>query len=585
MNKNSIDMKKIIIIVLGISSLLWCACEDFLDTKNLTARDTSNFPATPADAEELLTGAYVSLTDTWPLNLSYFVGEIMSDNVLGGGGVNDPSQRPMNTFRSTGPNQYRSAWTTNYKGVFRANSVIENIDQIKWKTDEQGVAEKNRIIGESHFLRAYFYFELARMFEKVPLCLKLEPENLPQAEPAALYAQIASDLKTAIEHLASAPQTFPSSGRVTKWAAEGYMAKVYLFYTGYYNKETLPLTNGEQITKQRVIEWLEDCIQNSGHRLVSDFRSLWPYSYRNSNFPKNTIYNYLKINNIPAWVGDGNEESIFSVKYSALNPGYWTGSGSKSNMVCLYYGLRIDTEAGAVKYYQSTFPFGQGWGFGTVNSKLYSDWPDNDLRKKGSILNVFDPDEDIWMDPDDPPAFRFGADRQMEETGFWNKKHQPVNAGERMRSFDNFNRQLYPNFGASNDNSGMQEVNIQDLVIMRFADVLLMAAELGVADAKTYLNQVHQRAIPGEEIEATLENIKNERRWEFAFEGIRYYDLLRWHDEEQITLNQTGIDVWNEGVANGKVSVVYRPETRGFLPIPQAEIELSGNVLKSNPGW
>jgi hypothetical protein len=573
-------MKKIICI-LSVSFLLFNSCESFLDTENLTQKDSSNFPVTPEDADLLLTGTYVQLTNTWPLNILYYLGELMSDNCLGGGGPNDTDCKDINSFHASNLNKFRNAWQQNYRGIFRANSIIVNADRIEWKTGEAGLAEKNRILGESRFLRAYFYFDLARLFENVPLRLKIEVENPPQATPDETYAQIAADLKTAIETLSAEPLAFPSSGRVTKWAAEGYMAKVFLFYTGYYQKETLPLPDGSSITKEQVIDWLEDCIRNSGHDLVDDFRTLWPYSYRTDKeeFKRNTIYNYLKVNNIAPWEGDGNKESVFSVKYTALNTG-WTGSGSKSNMVCLYYGFRIDTEAGDVNYYQATFPFGQGWGQGTVNSRLWEQWPDNDLRKKGSIMNVFDPEEDMWLDPDDPPFFRLGADGQTEETGYWNKKHLPVNAGNRLTVFSNFNRQFYPKLVQD-----IQEENIQDLVIMRFADILLMAAELGAPNAKTYLNRVHQRGVPGEEIEVTLENIMNERRFELAFEGSRYYDLLRWHKTDWITENQTDVEVYNQGVWGGKVNVVYRPETRGFLPIPDAEIQLSGGVLKPNPGW
>ena len=84
-----------------------------------------------------------------------------------------------------------------------------------------------------------------------------------------------------------------------------------------------------------------------------------------------------------------------------------------------------------------------------------------------------------------------------------------------------------------------------------------------------------------------LENIKAERRFELAFEGVRYYDLLRWHDEDLITINQTGIVTYNRrGQANAETkSITFRKETGGFLPIPQTQIDLSGGVLTQNTGW
>jgi hypothetical protein len=453
---------------------------------------------------------------------------------------------------------------------------------VKWKTDSAGVAQKNFILGQAHFFRAYYYFELVKTFENVPLQLENKSLNLPQVAPDRIYAQIAGDMKAAIEMLPNVAYTATEKGRVTRWAAEGYMARIFLFYTGYYNKESMPLNNGSSISKQQVLAWLEDCIANSEHDLVPDFRSLWPYSYQNPDFPKNTIYQYVKDNNIPAWVGDGNKESILAARKTSLDPG-WSGRDSKTNQVCLYYGLRMPPNQGG--YFQATFPFGHGWGQGTVNSKLWEQWPDNDLRKLGSILRIKpyeegdpieDPVEGIAMD-----VFTFGADGQTEETGLWTKKYIPINAGNRALSiFENFSHQLY-----SNVVQDYIRDNLQDIVFMRYADILLMAAELGSANAQVYFNRVHQRGVPGEVLPVTPENILNERRWEFAFEGLRYYDLLRFHREDLITTNQTDITVWNEGVYGGKVNVVYRPETRGFLPIPENQIELSGGVLKQNPGW
>lgn len=110
-----------------------------------------------------------------------------------------------------------------------------------------------------------------------------------------------------------------------------------------------------------------------------------------------------------------------------------------------------------------------------------------------------------------------------------------------------------------------------------------MAAELGVPNAQTYFDRVRSRVnLPS--IPATLENIKNERRFELAFEGVRYYDLLRWHDEKLIDDNQKDIRVYDRKVPKKK-TVNFRKETGGFLPIPQSEIELSKGVLVQNPGW
>lgn len=559
-------MKNIILI---FSILLLAGCEDFLDTKNLTQKDTSNFPETPADADKILTGAYAKLSGTYPLQLLFFSSELMSDNCLGGGGSSDTDCKDINNFTSSGKvDRFRNAWKQNYAGIFRCNSFICNMDRVKWGKSEADIETKNRIIGEAHFLRAHYYFDMARLFERVPLVLITEPVNLPQATPDELYARIASDLKVAVESLPDKkydPADLSNSGRATKWAAEGLMAKVFLFYTGYYNKESLPLADGGVVSKQQVSDWLVDCVNNSGHDLVKDFRTLWPYSYVRD-------YNYVKKNKIDTWVKDGNIETVFSYKYSSI-PASWENLDKSCNQVCLYYGPR---SAGPDNYFEATYPMGRGWGQATVNAKLWADWPDEDLRKKGTILNVFDPEEDIWTDQSIPPYYILGADSQEEETGLWNKKYIPIN--KNRIAPQNYGVELY---GAIDD---FQRNNLQDLVIMRYADILLMAAELGAPDAAAYLNKVRHRAGYTDNVAPTLENIMKERRFELAFEGVRYYDLLRWHRTDLLDANQKNIEVWNQGI-KGTLTVTFRPETRGFLPIPEAEIALSNGILTKNAGW
>ena len=147
--------------------------------------------------------------------------------------------------------------------------------------------KKNQLLCETYFLRAFYYFNLAQVFNGVPLVLSTEPKNLPKATPDEVYAQIASDLKASIEVGPSTKYPNFGIGRVSKWAAEGMMARVWLFYTGFYKKSELPLVDGGSISKAQVVSWLEDCIQNSGYGLVSDQRNLWPYTnpYTAKDYP------------------------------------------------------------------------------------------------------------------------------------------------------------------------------------------------------------------------------------------------------------------------------------------------------------
>lgn len=546
-------MKKILSALLLCSAL--CGCEDFLDSENLTKKDTSNYPETTSDADQLLTGVYSIIGRVEPLCSPYFVSELMSDDCFGGGDQNDLSCKAIDQFKKSSNDMFRNGWRAHYFGVFRSNFLISQLDNIEWDSEE----DRASIEGQVRYLRAHFYFEMSKLWGEVPLVTTPDAVNIPKSPASETYALIASDLKKAIELLpAQRVQDMPTSdlGRVTKWAAEALMARVFLFYTGYYQKDALPLTEGGEVTRQEVVNWIVDCIENSGHDLVPDFRNLWPYSYVQD-------YKYTSENGL-SWVGDGNIETVFAVKYSTL--ANWDSPFQKSNQYCLYYGLRGQSN------YVYTFPFGQGWGMGTVNPKLWEDWDDNDIRKKASILDCMDRTE-----------FRLyvkGGGNLMDETYYMNKKMIPINVytDATKSNVVNYSNELY---GMTETN--FQLNNTQDCVTMRFSDVLLMAAELGAPNAQAYLDRVRNRVnLPS--VPATLENIKKERRFELAFEGVRYYDLLRWHDWDVITENQTDIQVYNRKVPQKK-TVTFRPETGGFLQIPETEIELSQGVLTQNPGW
>ncbi len=540
----------IILLLAGITS-----CEDFLDTENLTKKDTSNYPKNPEDADQLLTGVYSMLGRCEPLGFTYFISEIMSDNCFGGGDQADKSCKAMDQFKKSSEDMFRWSWRARYMGIYRANFLLEQIPALEWDSESQ----RNSIEGEARMLRAFFYFDLSRMFGEVPLVTTAEAVNIPKTPADQTYAFIASDLLAAIEKIPAenvANMDRGKIGRMTRWAAEALLARVWLFYTGYYGKNTLPTVDGGEITREQVQDYVADCIANSGHDLLSDFRNLWPYSYVQD-------YKYTSDNGLQ-WAGDGNIEEVMAIKYSTL--GTWDVISQKCNQVCLYYGVRGQSN------YLYTFPFGQGWGFATVNPKLWEDWDDNDIRKKGSVIDCNDRSE--------MRLYLKGGGNASEETYYINKKHCPINVytDDTHQNVVNYSVPLY---GMSETN--FQLNNTQDIILIRFSDVLLMGAELGCPQAQAYFDRVRSRVnLPSKA--ATLDNIKEERRFELAFEGERYYDLLRWHDERLITENQTGIRIYDRKVPRIK-NVTFRPETGGFLPIPLTEIQLSEGVLTQNPGW
>lgn len=540
-------MKKIIVLLIGIVTFF--SCSDFLGTEDLTKKNSDNFPKTEEDINTSLLAVYSAIAeDTKPYwNNIFIISETMSDDRFGGGGSVDRMMWALNEYKKDQDNMYSHLWSKYYKGVFRSNFVLESLDRIDWQSDEN----RNKVEGQAYFLRGLIYFDLCRLFGTVPLVLSTQVEPTPKALPEDLYSCILSDLKKAIALLPPTPyQNISDTERslATKWAAQALLARVYLFYSGYYKQETIQLRDGGSLTKEDVIREIDDCIANSGHGLIDDFRNLWPYAISNQE------YEYAKNNGLE-WIGeDGkNIETVFAWKHS-------TSGGNFENRVTLHFGLKG----------QDQIPFGKGWGFCPVNPQLYEQWPDNDIRKKASIYNVNDPEEGVT-------GYKWGSQSMQQETGFWQKKYMPINVRNSDGKIVNYSCILY---GAT---TNFQMNNPQDIVVIRFADVLLMAAELGSSKAQQYFDRVRERVgLPS--IPVTLENIKKERRYELAFEGVRYYDLLRWGDAEREINKIVDVPIKNSNVWTS-LTVKFRPETGGFLPIPENEILLSNGVLEQNPGW
>jgi hypothetical protein len=523
-----------------------------------------------ADATQMITAIYATMNIAIQkgVNKTYFyVAQLASDDCYGGGGENDKDAQATEHLMRYGNSLFADFWSARYQGINRANMALANLDNV---ADEK---VRNQKKGEALFLRAYFYFELTQMFENVPL-ISAAPENVAEAQvspkqmPAdSIYAHIASDLKQAVQIMPNYKWNEVASGTATRWAAEALLARVYLFYTGFYGKTVLPLVGGGTLAKQAVVDGLTDCITNSGHSLVSDFRSLWPYT--NSATKKNSTYQA----GAPTWVKDGeNPEQVFTINFAYQSA--WNGDKlGFSNQYALYFGIRDQsTDYGLT----GTYPIGQGWGQGPASANVWSDWgteEPGDIRREASVYQV-------------NSSFSYGRDSQMEETGLWQSKIVATRAI--------VGTTVYPSFCSTSDYYGdgtstghFQVSNCQNLNLIRFADILLMQSEL-TGDAQ-YMNRVRARVgLPS--IAYSLDALKKERRHELAFEGLRWGDIRRWHDAETALAKQVGQPIWNKGQSTtmkdqGAGYVQRYKATRGFFPIPQTEIDLSNGALKQNAGW
>ena len=569
--------KYIAAALLAVMSL--SACEKLLDTQSYTTSNTANFPSSFEDAEMMVTAIYSNMnhmSSRPSAGTYYYVVEMASDDRFGGSGG-----QSFDKLRVGGETAFDFSWNLYYQGIYLANSAIEGLQLMK--DDVKDLEKYNQLLGESYFMRAYNYYEMGTLFGRVPLILSTtQDSNSPQVEADVLFGQIASDLKQAITLMADKPyNAYVESGHATKWAAEALMARTFLFYTGFYQKENLPLAEGGSVSKADVISWIDDCVAKSGHDLVGDYRNLWPYTN------KYTVddYEYTKgvtgVDGQPLqWAGNGNKEEVFVVKYMNYCGYYYPHQEGYSNFYIPFFGF-----SGKNGTTEDTFPWGNGNGAGTVNSGLWEEWNTDepgDLRIQASILSIAD---------ELPGKFASGdITGQWEDCGYWAKKTMPVLAKAAYERQGNWANSIFwaadPKFDQAN-NYGITNWggHFQDLILIRFADVLLMQSEL--KEDASGMNRVRARA-GLQPVGYSLEALQRERRHELCFVGVRWNDIRRWHIAEQALSGQNNRAMNNAGadvvLRDGRYAERYKA-TDGFFPIPASQIRLSAGVLEQNKGW
>lgn len=517
------------VIIIGLQ-----ACtKEFLELEPKTGLVEENFYKTENDAFLALVGVYDAMAvQNW--QFVPIMSDIFSDDAFTGGGYDGdmPQWWEMELNRMTDANKSSSdLWNRCYSGIYRANLYLERESGITWTNP----ASQARFNAEARFLRGFFYWDLARHFGWVPIITEVLPSidayrAVVQHTPDEVYKQVAADLLAALPGL---PLTVTSTeaGRITKYAAQALIARIYLFYTGIRTAIPELGLNAEWtdgitvIDKAYVQAALEEIITSNAYELLPDYADLFD------------------------WAHENNKESVFEWQYSEKSKADDWGAawGANGNFSVIFYGPRNPEGDGS--------QWDSGWSFSTLSWSLVNEYEPDDPRKDVTVYNA--------------DANLVDYEHAFQNTGYFNRKWMPRHA---YYAPVGDNRQNYP-------------ANFPDI---RFADVLLMASEINLdgnpGKARDYLNRVRIRAM-GESASlaaVTIDNIMHERRVELAGEGSRKWDLLRMG----LDYAKTSIDasfnvpanIPNKAEFTGRL---FDPQTYGMFPIPGSEIRnCNAGVLK-----
>ena len=620
-------MKKYILSALAVcSAAIFTSCDDMLDTDpRVTDATSATFPGKIADVEALNTATY-SIMNTMgggdPDNQNPFLWwEVMSDNCFGSGGLQDNKVKSLHHLVQMNSNQYEPVFVLLYGGINRANNQIETIDNVDWTGNE---AKRNQLLGEGYFMRGLYTLWLTQLYGDVPLITSTLITEEMKAQVSAeevIYPQILSDFVSG-QNLMS---TEKSSGHANKYVAEAFMARAYMFWAGFY-KKVADLSTGSapaidlveqegctaaSLSQADVVNALRDVVNSGAYELLEDYRSLWQYS---NSYVWDETQKALETGEGHAYkfiadmkrencfdqpgMGNGNKEELFQIQF--MNASKWDldqkGPYSCARMYCNYlsvfWALRVNGHNGDRNF---TYPFTQGWGQGTPSNNIWDDWTvaENeggytDIRKLGSLIDGVTENKEI--------DYEFVKDC-CEASGFGVKKYNGVTLDALTGDSPWWDFAGGENFKGTLDNP-MQGDHFEDFYLMRYADVLLMLSEM-TGDAQ-YMNQVQKRAgVP--ETPYSLKELQNQRRWEFAFEGLRFNDMRRWSGKDggescyaaKALQAQAGKQMVVKGNVANKTTMKHMTcswtkryaDTNGFLAKPQSQITLMNGKLIQNPGW
>ncbi|WPV00502.1 RagB/SusD family nutrient uptake outer membrane protein [Mucilaginibacter sp. cycad4] len=583
---------KLIVPLIVLSVCLVYACRKNILDRPILQSLNKELLSNKAGVESLLIGTYSLLDGVGGIGgginaagSNWLFGSVAAGDAYKGSEPSDGGNDalPVGNFTYTTSNPYiQSKYTLCFSGVVRANDVLRILPLAK----DISASEAKRIMGEAKFLRGYYYFELKKMYNMIPYVDETVTDG-NQPNDKDIWPDIEKDLQAGIDNI---PATQPNKGRANKWIAVAYLAKAKMFQHKFAEAKALYddlITNG---------------IKPTGEKFAL-----------NDNMQKNFSPNSAQKNSV---------ESVFAAQAS-VNDNSGGNNGNTGDELNFPYNSGPGACCGWFNPSQSL-----GNSFKTDDNGLPLFTTFNDGKKVSGKTDPYtgnvDPRLDITVGRPNIPYLDWGNPEPKwirdPTDGVFSPRKNVYSSSEKGTNSST------ENYWAAN------EVTSNNVNLMRWSDVLLMAAEAEVEvgdvnKALTYVNMVRTRAAnpiwwvyKNSDYDATKSEytdkttkadkyvvspypagafadknyartaIHFERKLELAMEGQRFFDLQRWDQGTGSMANEINAFFAYDININSQLNGAHFTKGKNeYYAIPQNQIDLSGatgsSKLKQNPGY
>lgn len=514
------------------------SCNDWLGEESPGSTTLGDFYTSGTACLQTINGCYYPLA--WEYNSTYYsewyFGDIASDDALKGGQdvADGRDAYDIDNFKVNAYNVIcRDYYRAKFQGIARCNLALREVAEFE-PDETMNQERKDCALGEAHFLRAFYYFQLVRLFGGVPLVLEpietSENWRQPRATAEAVYDAIVADLKEAEKLLWNrADYAAEDLGRATKAAAQALLCKVNLYRKDF---------DEAYIWGKKFVD---DQYRTGKYALLADYRD---------NF---------------TLAGENGAESVFEIQYmeDAMSD-YGEGNGfTRGTFTTILTRPRL-----------SSLGSNAGWGFDHPTHDLYAEFENGDPRREATV-GV--PDEEVQQDA--------GVD--YLGSPYYNQKTCYFEGG----TFPTLSH-------ASRSPLNYRLVRVSDVLLMYAEAALesgksVTEAKWALEEVRKRARSLSTEvgALPAfpnyrgytDNTASLRDAIRHERRVELGMEGHRWFDLVRWGIAYEVMNVANGTYASHETAAAKAEMALFVKGKNELFPIPAEEIAL--NPMDQNPGY